>query len=150
MYRMSTWLAAGLAVAALAGCGTAPAAGHMGQMPGAPGYTPASTAAHAGAPVGCLRTHTITVAGNGKAYCFRVGDKLDVFLRGTRTSMWQEPQVTGDILRGVPNGALSLVVGLTGASYEAVRPGRALMTSVRPGHRFSALIIVLGLSARSG
>jgi hypothetical protein len=38
-----------------------------------------------------------------------------VFLRGTLASRWQEPQVSGDVLRGVPNGALSLVAGLTGA-----------------------------------
>jgi hypothetical protein len=148
--RISGALAACLAAAALVGCATAPAAGKPGQTPGAP-------ATSVGTPAACLRTTTITLAGNGKTYCFRVGEKLDVFLRGTLASMWQEPQVSGDVLRGVPNGALSLVAGLTGASYATVRPGRAVLTSVRPpcpgggscapDHRFRAVIIVLGLCA---
>ncbi|MGH3256289.1 MAG: hypothetical protein ACRDOU_13005 [Streptosporangiaceae bacterium] len=148
MYRTTTGLASCLAAAALAGCATAPAAGQPTQAPG-------TTATSVGAPAGCLRTTTITNAGNGKIYCFRVGQKLDVFLRGTLASRWQEPQVSGNILRGVPNGALSLVAGLTGASYRAVRPGRAVLTSVRlpcpsggscaPDHRFRAVIVVLRL-----
>ncbi len=153
MYRISTGLAACLAAAAIVGCATAPTAGQPGHTPGAP-------AVSVGAPVACLRTTTITLAGNGKTYCFRVGQKLDVFLRGTLASMWQEPQVSGNVLAGVPNGALSLVAGLTGASYRAVRPGRAVLTSVRPpcpgggscapDHRFRAVIIVLRLRAGPG
>jgi hypothetical protein len=147
MYRIVTGLAACLAAVTIAGCATAPAAGKPAQTPGAP-------AASTGAPADCLRTTTISLAGNGKTYCFRVGQKLDVFLRGTLASMWQEPQVTGNVLRGVPNGELSLVEGLTGASYATVRPGRAVLTSVRPpcpgsgscapDDRFRAVIIVLG------
>jgi hypothetical protein len=145
--RISAGLAACLAAATIAGCATAPAAGK-------PAQTPVAPATSTGAPAGCLRTTTITLAGNGKTYCFRVGQKLDVFLRGTLASRWQEPQVSGDVLRGVPNGALSLVAGLTGASYATVRPGRAVLTSVRspcssggscaPDHQFRAVIIVLG------
>jgi hypothetical protein len=160
--RISAGLAAGLAAAAIAGCATAPASGKPAQTPAAPATTaPATTtgatttgAPATGAPAGCLRTTTITLAGNGKTYCFRVGQKLDVFLRGTLASRWQEPQVSGDVLRGVPNGALSLVAGLTGASYATVRPGRAVLTSIRPPcqggascateQSFRAVIIVLG------
>ena len=156
MYRLSARISGGLAAclvaATVVGCATAPVAGKPPQTPGAP-------APSTGAPVGCLRTSTITLAGNGKTYCFRVGQKLDVFLRGTLARMWQEPQVSGNVLRGVPNGALSLVAGLTGASYAAVRPGRAVLTSIRPPcqdggscateQSFRAVIIVLGLCAGS-
>jgi len=150
--RMSAGLAAGLAAAAIAGCATAPASGKPAQTPAAPATSTGATST--GVPAGCLRTTTITLAGNGKTYCFRVGQKLDVFLRGTLARRWQEPQVSGDVLRGVPNGALSLVAGLTGASYATVRPGRAVLTSIRPPcqggascateQSFRAVIIVLG------
>ncbi len=107
MYRISAGLAACLAAAALAGCATAPAAGK-------PSQTPLPPAATAGTPAACLRTSTITLAGNGKTYCFRVGQKLDVLLRGTLArALWQEPRVRrGNVLVGVPNGALSLIEGL--------------------------------------
>ena len=83
--RITAGLAACLAAATIAGCATAPAAGK-------PAQTPAAPATSTGAPAGCLRTTTITLAGNGKTYCFRVGQKLDVFLRGTLARMWQEPR----------------------------------------------------------
>ena len=153
MYRISAGLAACLAAAALAGCATAPAAGKPAQPPGAP-------VTIVGTPAACLQASTITLAGNGKTYCFRVGQKLDVFLRGTLASMWQEPRVSGNVLVGIPNGALSLVAGLTGASYAAVRPGRAVLTSIRlpcpgggscaPDHRFRAVVIVLRLGSGPG
>jgi hypothetical protein len=153
--RVGGGLTACLAAAALAGCATAPASGEP-----APPNTVVAPAASTGTPARCLRTTTITLAGNGKTYCFRVGQKLDVFLRGTVASMWQEPQVSGNVLRGVPNGALSLVAGLTGASYATVRVGRAVLTSVRspcptggscaPDHQFRAVIIVVRLPRRAG
>jgi hypothetical protein len=97
-----------------------------------------------------------------------------VYLRGTSASPWLHPLVSSDALVPIPNPALTLVRGVTGASFAAVRPGQVLVTSVRlpcrvtiplgkgdlepafpvpaayplqfcaPGHRFSASIIVLG------
>ena len=116
------------------------------------------------------RTLLITLAGNGKTYCARVGDSLRVDLRGTGSSLWLRPVVSGDAVVPVPGAATD--GGVTGASFAAIRPGRVIVTSVRPpcrvavpsakdeiepafplpkvyplrfcapGHRFSALVIV--------
>jgi hypothetical protein len=115
-------------------------------------------------------TPAITLASNAKTYCVRVGDKLRVDLRGTDSNPWLRPLVSGNALAPVPGAAAAR--GATGASFAAVQPGRAIMTSVRPpcqvavpsakhelepafplpktyplgscapGHRFSALVIV--------
>lgn len=112
----------------------------------------------------------ITLAGNGKTYCARVGDTLRVDLRGSGSSPWLRPLVSGDAVVPVPGAAT--VKGATSASFASVRPGRVIVTSVRPpcrvavpsakdelepgfplpkvyplrfcapGHRFSALVIV--------
>ena len=42
------------------------------------------------------------------------------------------PLASGNILKGVPNGAGALVVGATGRWFKAARPGRSELTSVRP------------------
>jgi|GraSoiStandDraft_57_1057295.scaffolds.fasta_scaffold475676_2 hypothetical protein len=197
MRAISAGLVTYLVAAAAVGCGTVPAphsgsAAHAaaagrtvnpGDTPGAPAAQPASPGpARVGGPSGCHRlappgpaakTLVITLADNEKTYCVQVGDKLDVYLRGTLANRWLRPLVSGNALAPVPDPALSLVAGVTGASFAAVRPGQVLMTSVRPpcrtaiplgkpelepafpvpsayplrfcgpGHRFSASIIVL-------
>jgi hypothetical protein len=111
-----------LAVAA-AGCGTVTASPPAG---GAPTTTaPPASCQH---PAGDV----LTLASNGKTYCIKVGEKFDVYLRGTVSSRWLEPLASSDVLVGVPNGAFSLVAGVTGASYAAARPGRVFITSLRP------------------
>lgn len=134
--------AAGLLAVLVTGCATAPAS-----SPG-PGTHTTGSAAPAGAQAqspgvvtatiapsaGCQRLAggTLTLAGNGRTYCLRVGQHLSVYLRGTMASRWLEPLVSGNALVGAPNGALSLIAGVTGASFAAARPGRVLITSVRP------------------
>ena len=145
MHRISAALAA-LAVAMTASCGTAQA-------------TPPSHPT----PPHCPRaTSVIGNADNGKTFCVRVGDQVGVILHGPQQDLWLEPLASGGVMKGVPNGALSLVAGATGAWYQATRPGRAVVTSVRPPCRdavsagqyrlrscpardgFSVTIIVLG------
>ena len=119
-----------------------------------------------------VQTLVITLAGDGKTYCVRVGDKVRVDLRSTDNNSWLQPLVSSSALIPIPDGANSLIEGLTAGSFAAVRPGQALVTSVRPpcqvtisaskgdlqpadpvpeayplrfcapGHRFSASIIV--------
>jgi hypothetical protein len=116
-------------------------------------------------PGGCIRARS-----HGKTYCARVGDTLRVDLRGTGSSPWLRPVVSGDAVVPVPGAATD--EGVTGASFATIRPGRVIVTSVRPpcrvaapsakdeleptfplpkvyplracapGHRFSALVIV--------
>lgn len=131
MHRISAGLAACLVAAVTVGCGTVQAtpAGHPGQRSGAPAVTPAG----ARAPSGCQgKAPSITQADNGKTYCVRVGGTVAVLLGSTDSSLWLQPLASGSALKPAPNGAASLVKGVTGAWFAAVRPGRVLVTSVRP------------------
>ena len=188
MRRISAGLAIFLAALGTVGCGTAQAphpgsgahpavparAKSQGPPPGvstAPAGAGSSSGCQSPASAGLVaRTLVITLVGNGKAYCARVGDTLRVDLRGTRSSHWLRPLVSGDAVVPVPGAATDEAT--TGASFAAVRPGRVIVTSVRPpcrmavssaknelepafplpkvyplrfcasGHRFSALVIV--------
>jgi hypothetical protein len=116
------------------------------------------------------KTLIITLAGNAKTYCVRVGDRVRVDLRGTDSNLWLRPLVSGTALVAIPGAAAAK--GVTATSFAAVQPGRVIMTSVRPpcqvavpsakrelepafplpnahplrscasGHRFSAMVIV--------
>jgi len=134
MLRMSAGLVICLAAAVTVGCGTAPAP-HSGS--GAHKAVPATTATHSTQPgasiagsasalpsSGCQSTASagtreptaetlvITLAGNAKTYCARVGGRLRVDLRGTASDPWLRPMAS--------------------ASFAAVQPGRVILTSVRP------------------
>jgi hypothetical protein len=149
MNRISTGLATLLVAAATAGCGTVTAsqpvaggpttAGHTGQAPaaasrGSASARPAATGTLAGcqgaAPGGQLLV--ITMAGNGKTYCMRVGQEVEVQLRGTISSPWLAPLASSSVLKPVPNGELSLIAGLTEGRFAAAQAGQALITSIRP------------------
>jgi hypothetical protein len=184
---VAAWSVAACAGAALAaGCGTAPVAepAHSAPTPARtvnPGQSGIATDGPLGvrAYPGCRgatpagRMIVITLAGNGKRYCVRVGDKLRVSLRPSGASQWQQPLVSGAGAVVTAPGAASTPAGGTQGSFAAARPGQATMTSVLPpcqytvparknafepadplpttnlprvcppDHRFSALIIVL-------
>jgi len=133
-------------VVVLAGCGTVTASSSGGAahptaspLPATasasaatePSQTP--SASSAGAQSGCQRLAggTLTLASNGKTYCVRVGERFEVYLRGTVASPWLEPLASSNVIVAVPNGMLSLVAGLTGESFAGARPGTVLITSVR-------------------
>ncbi|HLK79386.1 MAG TPA: hypothetical protein VKU77_37780 [Streptosporangiaceae bacterium] len=138
----SSAAAAGLLAALVTGCATAPASSPgpgthtTGSASPAAGQTqsPSVVTATQAARSGCQRLAggTLTLGNNGRTYCLRVGQRLSVYLRGTVASRWLVPRVSGNALVGAPNGALSLIAGVTGASFRAARPGRVLITSVRP------------------
>ncbi|HEY4466173.1 MAG TPA: hypothetical protein VGN41_26180, partial [Streptosporangiaceae bacterium] len=83
-------------------------------------------------PPGTGATMTITLAGNQKTYTIRVGDRVRVYLRGTRAQRWLTPLASGIAVAPVADPAGTLQIGVTGGSFAAVRPGRAVVTSVRP------------------
>ena len=114
MRRISAALA-GLVVVASAGCGTAQA-----------------TATGHPAPACSRADNVITQADSGKTYCVRVGDQVAVILHSSEKKLWLVPLASGNVLKGVPNGAGALVVGATGRWFKAARPGRSVLTSVRP------------------
>jgi hypothetical protein len=109
-----------------------------GPASGGPASTgPASGGSLAGCSSGVsAQGLMITLASNGKTYCVRAGAELNVYLRGTVSSMWLEPLASSNVLKPIPNGALSLPAGLTGGSFTAARPGQVLITSVRPPCQF--------------
>jgi len=119
----SSGLVACLLAAVTAGCGTATASSPAG-----------GANASTGVPSSCQHPagDVLTLASSGKTYCVKVGEKFDVYLRGTVASRWLVPLASSDAIRPVPNGALSLVAGLTGASFAGARPGQVFITSLRP------------------
>jgi hypothetical protein len=123
---------------ATAGQGTASAGHATGSAAAtrqsqAPSAVNASTGARSGS--GCqhlANDFTLTLASNGGTYCIGVGEHFNVYLRGTLASRWLVPLASSNVIVGAPNGAMSLIAGLTGASFAGARPGRVLITSVRP------------------
>lgn len=192
MLRISAGLVICLAAAVAVGCGTVPAphsgsgahtavpvkTANRGTQPGASAAGPATAGSSSGCqnPVSAgtgeptATTLVITLAGNARTYCARVGDRLRVDLRGTDSDPWLRPLASGDALVPIPGAVTGGAV--TSASFAAVQQGRVIMTSVRPpcrvavpsaknelepafplpkiypfkscppGHRFSALVIV--------
>ena len=94
-----------------------------GPSSGCPGAAPARPAG------GAL---VITLAGNGKTYCVRVGDTLRVDLRAPGSGAWLRPLAGGSALAPVKSAAPTPARGVTSASFAAMRPGQVIMTSVRP------------------
>ena len=147
-------LAACLLAAVTAGCGTVTASSSGGGAhPTVTAGQATASAAHAiasatkqsqapgavhassGARSGCqhlANDSTLTLASNGRTYCIGVGEHFNVYLRGTQASRWLVPVASSNAIVGAPNGALSLIAGLTGASFAGARPGQVLITSVRP------------------
>ena len=148
MNRMSIGLATCFVAAVTAGCGTVtasqptagghPTAGHTGQAPATATHSPANDQpAATGTPAVCPGTApagqllVITMAGNGKRYCMRVGGQVEVQLRSIRSNPWLAPLASSSVLRSVPNGELSPVAGLTEGWFAGARPGQVLITSIR-------------------
>jgi hypothetical protein len=150
------------AASARAGGPTTDPVAPAGTGSGCPGAAPAR---RAGATV------VITLAGNGKTYCVRVGDTLRVDLRAPASGGWLRPLVSGRTLVPIKDAVPTPALGVTSASFAALRPGQVIMTSVRlpchiaigakgglepafplpkiyplrfcaPGHRFSVWVIV--------
>jgi len=152
--RSRTAVAACLVAAVTAGCGTVTASSSgggahptvtAGQATASAAHATASAtkqsqapgAVHAssGARSGCqhlANDSTLTLASNGRTYCIGVGEHFNVYLRGTQASRWLVPVASSNAIVGAPNGAMSLIAGLTGASFAGARPGQVLITSVRP------------------
>ena len=175
MLRISAGLVICLA-AATVGCGTVPApnSGSGAASIAGPASAGSSSGCKSAEPAGTreptANTLVITLAGNAKTYCVRVGGKLRVDLRGTASNPWLRPLASGDALVPIPGAVTAGAV--TSASFAAVLPGRVTMTSARPpcqvavpsrknelepafplprvyplkscppGHRFSVLVIV--------
>ena len=130
------------AVAVISGCGQqhtgapagpprvgAPSPLPAGASPPPPG-APSAGSCHGGGPQ--RRVITLTNADNGRSVCVRRGTAVLVYLRGAPASRWSVIHASSAVLRPRANGRGLLALGMTGASFVAVRPGTASITSTRP------------------
>lgn len=140
-----TTLASSLVVLAgfipLAGCGHAATTGATTAATSTPSAraTPASTASP-GAPGGtadCARVRlTITNTDNNKTLCVTTGTIISVFLHGTLSDKWTAIRSGSAVLTPHADPAMTLQVGVTGASFDAASPGTVMITSARNASHF--------------
>jgi hypothetical protein len=96
-------------------------------QPGGPG----AVGCHGGSPALADRV-TITYADNDQTLCVRPGTAVLVYLKGTPPHKWAVIRAAGTALIPHANGSMTLAIGVTGASFEAVRRGTAVITSFMP------------------
>ncbi len=97
--------------------------------------TPASSTSNRTA--GCVSTRlTITSADNNKTLCVTTGTIITVILRGTLSDKWTP--IHSDSVAATPRAdpAMTLQAGVTGAAFDAARPGTATISSARPPGNF--------------
>ena len=97
--------------------------------PSSPGVSRAGSCHGGSSPQ--RRVITLTNADNGRSVCVRRGAAVLVYLRGTQASRWSVIHASSGVLRPRANGHGLLALGVTGASFVAVRPGAASITSAR-------------------
>jgi hypothetical protein len=123
------------AAAVILGCGQ-----QHGVAAGAPEATapaassPASIApaCRGGGPAMHARSLTVTNADNGESLCVTRGTAVAVYLKGTPARKWAPIHASSAVLAPAANGALTLALGVTGASFTAAQAGTAVITSSRP------------------
>jgi hypothetical protein len=154
-----TTLASSLVVLAalvpLAGCGHTATTGATTAATSTPSAraTPASTAPP-GAPggtAGCARVRlAITNVDNNKTLCVTTGTIISVFLHGTLSDKWTAIRSGSALLTPHVDPAMTLQVGVTGASFEAFSPGTAMITSARNASHFQVTLDIrkLGVMGR--
>jgi len=136
----SAGLGACLLAVMIAGCGTvsASAPGGGGHPTASAEHTqaPGTSTAGAGVASSCQRPadDTLTLASNGRNYCVRIGEHLDVYLRGSLSRPWLMPLASSDVLVPVPNGGMSLPAGLIGESFAEARLGNRRLAVVDGVH----------------
>jgi hypothetical protein len=112
-----------------------------GTSPTVSGSAPESPTATASAPAasacgGAIRVtgNVVNVTGsdNGKDLCVSLGTTLVVRLQGTPADKWNSVHSSSElILAPKPDPGLTLAIGWTGASFEAIRPGTAYLSASR-------------------
>ncbi len=129
---------------ALAGCGGTAAGGGAVSTPSAPAVNCASLPP-ADAPD---TTTTLGPDQDHKTFCLHIGDTVSVFLNvplaEADTGKWA-PITASDtsVLERVPNGALTLVRGVTAGIFKIRQAGTSRLSSSRPsGQTWEATIVV--------
>ena len=118
--------------AVITGCGQQhPGGGVAAPAPSASPSPPVVACANA-TPAAQPSKLTITAADNGRSFCVTRGTSVMVFLRGTPSRKWSSIRASSTVLRPHASGEFTLVIGVTGASFVAVRPGTAIISSGQP------------------
>jgi len=120
------------AAAVITGCGQ--------QHPGSGAAAPAPSASPSHHVVACANAApaaqpsklTITAADNGRSFCVTRGTSVTVLLKGTQARKWSPIRASSTLLRPHANGEFTLALGVTGASFVAVQPGTAIISSGQP------------------
>jgi hypothetical protein len=109
---------------------TSPGSSPASPLPGSPGCA----RRYGAPPVPGTSDHvlTLTSAQDGKAYCVTAGTSVLVVLKGTPADKWGLIRASGRALRPSANGRMTLMIGVTGASFLAVHPGTSVISSTRP------------------
>ena len=120
------------AAAVITGCGQQhPGSGAAAPAPSASRSHPVVACANA-APAAQPSKLTITAADNGRSFCVTRGTSVTVFLKGTQPREWSPIRASSTVLQPRANGELTLPIGVTGASFAAVQPGTAIISSGQP------------------
>jgi hypothetical protein len=120
------------AAAVITGCGQQhPGSGAAAPAPSASRSHPVVACANA-APAAQPSKLTITAADNGRSFCVTRGTSVTVFLKGTQARKWSPIRASSTVLQPRANGELTLPIGVTGASFAAVQPGTAIISSGQP------------------
>ena len=120
------------AAAVITGCGQQhPGSGTAAHVLSASPSPPVVACANA-TPAAQPSKLTITAADNGRSFCVARGTSVVVLLRGTQARKWSPIRASSTVLRPHANGEFTLAIGVTGASYVAVQPGTAIISSGQP------------------
>ena len=119
------------AAAVITGCGQHPGSGTAAHVLSASPSPPVVACANA-APAAQPSKLTITAADNGRSFCVTRGTSVTVFLKGTQARKWSPVRASSTVLQPRANGELTLPIGVTGASFAAVQPGTAIISSGQP------------------
>jgi hypothetical protein len=84
------------------------------------------------------RTLTLGSSDNGRSFCVARGATVLLILRGAPGRTWAPIHASPAALAPRANGRLMLARWVTGASFLAVRPGTAVLSSARPVCRGAA------------
>jgi hypothetical protein len=120
------------AAAVISGCGQQ----HPGGGAAAPSPSASSSvtmiACGGALPAGHAGKLTITAADNDRSFCVTRGTAVTVLLKGTAARRWAPVHASPGALAPHANGGPTPPSGVTGASFVAVHPGTAVLTSARP------------------
>ncbi len=129
------------AVAVISGCGQqhrgTTAAGARASAPSATAQSSATAHDGAGAASACHGAPLQSVvfihnSDNHRSLCVRRSTAVLVYLVGTVRSLWATIHVSSAVLQPIAHGYRGRTREVTGAAFTAVRPGTAVITSIRP------------------